>query len=179
MKTSPDNFLSQNRIRYDGSHFQGTPAEIVAGLTTLNATRTWDAETKSFTYNQYESPDFRAVGTNPNTFSAQWIAKERKAMEAIHAAVDTGDPEKVYVAVDVLSKIREVKGGSSYAPPSDFDIIAHGKNATGNVARQIVADRANLAADSDPSGYSTQMLAEMQWFDTKAGYDALVAYAAG
>lgn len=178
MKPSPDNFLSQHRIRYDGSHFQGTPGAIVAALIALNGTRSWDTETGTFVYNQYETPDFKAVATNPNTFAPSWVIKERKAMENIHAAVDTGKPEAVYAAVDALNAVRGVKGGGAYVPPCDFDIIAHGRSVEGEMARLIVADRTTLAnAEALPS-MSDQTAHELSWFDSREAFDALNAYAA-
>ncbi len=173
MKESPDNFLSSHRIRYDGSHFTGSPKEIVASLMALNALRTWDEGIEEFVYNVYETPNFVAVPTNPNTFSPEYVKKENKAMEAFHSALAMGYPEKVHAWVDAINGVRMVKSGSAYLPPADFDIVAHQQTHLGETARRIVADRVTVESEHE---LSPEQLHELSWFGTKEAFDALNAY---
>ncbi len=140
---SPDIFLSQKLrvvdmpgLRYDGSGLQGTPAEIVERLLILNAARNRPA---------YQTPDFVAVPTNPNTTLPLWVVKETKAMEGYYGALRSGDPSKVHAAVDAVNSIRQVKSGVELVPPNDFEIIAHANSALGEAARWLLDRREDEA----------------------------------
>lgn len=164
---SPDVFLSRNGIRYDGNGMPGSPAQIVDALVKLNATRIWNEDTGEFDQVVYE-PDFVAVGMNPNTFSSQWINKESAARAAYDVALKTGSLGKVHAAVDAINAVRQIKGGASFQGASDFEILANGNNAVGNVAKYLVSEWQSAV---DNGG-------NLPWFWTRTGYDALNAYAA-
>lgn len=166
---SPDVFLSQQGLKYDGSAgaFPGTPAEIVSALITLNQTRTWNQELGDFEYTRYESPAFQAAPPNPATFDPLWVAREGQAVRAYQLAVRTGDPKTVHAAVDKINEIRAVKGGAAFSPMTDFEIFAWDQGEIGLVARTIVSWR-------EPSLEGTPALP--QWFDTKEAFDALNEY---
>lgn len=177
MKTmSADVFLSRQNpaIKYDNSHFKGTAQEIVANLVLLNATRTWDPETESFDYTVYHTPGFIAGPVTAATTSGSETKAENKAMEVVHAVEKTGNHVAVYAVVDVLNHERMGAGGViGYQPPSDFDLYSFQKTGVGELARQIIADRVNMAGQTDDDGNPV-----LPWFDTKAAFDSLTFYAA-
>lgn len=178
---SPDVFLSRQNppVRYDGYHFQGTPLQILAALITLNATRSWDAETASFVYDQHQTPDFIAGPVTAATTSPVMVSRERVAMEAVHATEKTGNLLLTWAAVDHLNDVRMAKGGGvAYVPAPDFDLLAFQHTPTGEVARQIKADRAILSAATFATGEEPPLeMKQRAWFDTKAAFDSLNAYA--
>ena len=167
---NPSFFLSDNGISYDGSDLKGTPEQIVADLILLNSTRTWDDDTQDFAYNSYATPGFtQAPSNNPNAFDPRQIAQEAKAVAAVYAAVQTGDPAKVYAAVDKVNADRQSVGGIMYQPPSDFAIYAHSPASVGVTARQLLTDQQQDPGPKQNAG---------QWFFSKEGFDAIAAQAA-
>lgn len=178
---SPDVFLSRQNppVRYDGSHFQGTPAEIVAALISLNATRSWSPETATFVYDQHETEDFIPGPVTAATTSPMMVTRERVAMEAVHAAEKTGNLPSIWTAIDHLNDVRMAKGGGvAYVAAPDFDLLAFQHTPTGEIARQIKADRAILSATTFATGEEPPLeMKQRAWFDTKDSFDSLNAYA--
>lgn len=171
MKMPADVFLSRNGIRYDEfGGFHGTPAEIVANLKGLNATRQLDGEGRLEDLVHY-SAGFQPVPTNPSTFEPAMVKKERLAMQAYWAALETGDLDKTHAAADAINAVRSVKSGGIFLPAPDFYILAHGKNTLGETARFIVSERASI----EETGFPTMAGSPLPWYDTAAAFHQLNA----
>lgn len=168
---SPDVFLSRHGIKYDGSAQAppGSPAEIVNSFLVLNGTRQWDPDYNDFVYTQYETPNFTPREINPLTFSRRLVQQEQDAMQAVFESYKTGNLTKVRKAVDTLNSIREKKGGVQFFPIPDYEILGHGSDNVGQVARWLVSDFQRAVDTNEPP----------PWFFTKAASDALSDYAEG
>ena len=167
---SPDVFLSQHGIRYDGLGVSGTPAEIVAHLKTLNATRKIGDDGK-LKDEVYRTVGFAPAPFGPNSFNPATIASERKAIQAYQAALSSGDLNVVHGAVDDINAVRAVKGGSEFVPQSDFDILAHANSELGQMARYIASERLWV----EETGFGSTSGSVLPWFDTVEAFHELEA----
>jgi len=169
---SPDNFLTQHRIRYDGIGVQATPAEYVAALQLLSATREVDdGELSDVTYH---TQGFVPAQYGPNSYAPAMVEKERKAVQAYLACLPSGDLSKVHAAVDAINAVRAAKGGTEFVPQSDFEILAHANGPVGQVARFIASERLWV----EETGYGSMTGSPLPWFDTVEAFRELAAYSA-
>ena len=173
---SPDVFLSQNRIRTDNyGGFNGSPAEKVAALQSLNKLRAWNPDTNDFSYITYRTPGFGGSSPNPSQFSNTVLTNENAAYRDYQTALKTGDLDKVHQAVDVINAVRTVVGGAEFIPFADWDIVSEGRGPLNLVADFINTERRAVAE----TGFGTFVGSPLPWFDTKAAFDALNSYVAG
>jgi hypothetical protein len=169
---SPDNFLSQHRIRYDGIGLHGSPTEIVANLKAASATRFWDEDFETLGDIVYQTPGFVPGVIGPNSFSPQLIKAEAAAVNKYFEVLPSGDLNKVHQAVDKINTVRTKKGGIEFIPMSDFDILAHSQSLLGETCRHIISERASVAE----TGFGSYSGSPLPWFDTEEGFNALAAY---
>ena len=166
---SPDVFLSQNGIRYDGNGLNGSPADIMVSLVLLNGTRSWSDALGGFIYNRHETPGFISAPINPNTFSPIWVEREQVAVEWYRQAVKLGSLAFAWIAIDEINRIRAVKGGPAFTADTDFDILSMGSGSAAQTARKLNELNRNSIEESG----------QPYWFFTKAAYDAINKYASG
>ncbi len=135
---SPDVFLSRNGVRYDGTGLDGTPAEIVNNLITLNNTRIWAGHMAGeLEYLCYQTPNFQPAPINPNTFSRKKIQEEAEAVRHYYEVLKFGNLPMTHAAVDKINYIRAAKGGSEFIPVPDFEILGNGNGLIGYAARWL------------------------------------------
>lgn len=174
---SPDNFLSHHGnpghgIDYSGSGLQGSPAEIVANLKALNATRALD-ESGALVVTVYHTPGFKSTPQSAASTSPDNVATENKLVAAYNEALKTGNLAKVHKAVDWVNKQRMAMGGiQELVPPSDFAILAEADNALGKAAKYLNAERVAFAE----TGEASLAGSPIPWFDTPEAFKALSDY---
>lgn len=177
VKESPDNFLSHHGnpghgIDYSGSGLQGSPAEIVANLKTLNATR-FIHDNGDLVETVYHTPGFVAGPDTPAAHTIANTAIENKLMATYNDALKTGDLAKVHKAVDAVNKQRMAMGGiAELVPPSDFNILAEASNPVGEAAKYLIEERVTFAETGAPSIAGSPI----PWFDTVEAFKALSDY---
>lgn len=183
MKVSADVFLSNHGnlgggIDYSGRGLKGTPAEIVANLQALNATRTLVKGEVVETV--YHTPDFKALPDSPDAHDDKNVQKHSKLVTAAEDAEKTGDLEKVRAAADKVNALRMVMGGiHEYVPFSDFIILSKANNAVGVAARYIQEQRARWEqVQYENSATPEEAMPLMHgspvpWFDTPEAFKAL------
>lgn len=125
---SPDYFLSQQGIKYDGSGFKGTPQQIVANLIRLTAA--YDSAT-------YRTKGFVYVPPSPATFDRSNTEKLDLLMRFYGETLREGYPGRVYKAVDAVNEFRMVISGAELVPPPEIQIVAHQDSNLGESARYL------------------------------------------
>lgn len=174
---SPDNFLSHHGnpghgIDYSGRGLQGSPAEIVANLKALNATRALD-ESGALVETVYRTPGFVAGPDTPAAHTIANTAIENKLVATYNDALKTGDLAKVHKAVDAVNKQRMAMGGiAELVPPSDFAILAEADNPVGKAAKYLISERVAF----NETGEASLAGSPIPWFDTVEAFKALSDY---
>lgn len=125
---SPDYFLSQRGIKYDGSGFKGTPAQIVANL--IRLTNAYDSAT-------YRTKNFVPAPISSATFDRDNTEKLSAFMRLYEETLREGYPSKVHKAVDAVNDLRMVISGGELVPPPEIQIVAHQDSTLGEAARYL------------------------------------------
>lgn len=173
---SPDVFLSQNRIStsgYGGLVLNSNPAIYVASLQLLSSLRSID-QSGRLVDNMYVTPGFTPGTFGPADFSLIMEQKLNAAMDAYRTSFKSGDLAAVHRAQDQVNLLRMTLGYGALPWFTDFEIVAEGPTAAGELARIIYSERQSIADTGAPSFAGSPI----PWFDTVDAYKALAAFQA-